>query len=272
MFYLAAEKNVNTFEKIVAFLGKTAERPKPYGTFHVVSLIIILAACAVVILLRARITDKVIAYAMLISGIIMFVFEVYKQVVMSYNPVNDTWKYPWYIFPFQFCSTPIYLTFIAFVMYKIRKREAFKTLSAFLGTYSLIGAFTVLFVGTQSVLSNEIGINIQSMLHHGIMFVLAVMILSSGTVSFNVKTGVNTFKIFTILVVIAIFLNKIYGNGKEFDMFYLAPDSTFVYPVFNKFFGGKLPHIVYTIGYIVLFGSASSFIVYVGNLVKKIKK
>ena len=266
MYHLSTD--VNTFEKIITFIGKTAERPKPFGVFHIVSVGIILAISFFVITQRHRITEKILAYSMLTSGVIMVVLEIYKQVVTSYDPETDTWAYPWHFFPFQFCSTPIYLTLIAFFLYKIGKTEHFRAVTAFLGTYSLIGAVVVFSVGMESVFASIIGINIQTTIHHGLMFILAVAILSSGKVSFTLKTAVNTYKIFCVLVVTALVLNSTLGRGKHFDMFYLASDSQFVYPIFNDLFGGKLPHFVYVIGYMVLFTLGASLILWIGRLIK----
>lgn len=205
---------------------------------------------------------------MLVFGIIMSLLEIYKQLVMSYDPVNDVWEYPWYIFPFQFCSTPTYLTLIAFVLYKLKRTEGFRVLTAFLGTYSLIAATVVLFVGTDTVFSSIIGVNVQTVVHHGMMFVLAVMILASGTVSFNIKTASNIFKLFGALVIAALVMNAIYGNGREFDMFYLSPESTFVYPVVKEIFGGHLPHFLYVIGYIAFFTLGAFLMLGIGSVVK----
>ena len=267
MYYLS--ESVNTFEKIVAFLGKTAEMPTAYGVFHTVSLCVILVFSIAAVFFRKRFTEKFIAYSTLAAGIIMLIFEIYKQIVMSYNPITDTWSYPWYIFPFQFCSTPIYLAFITFTLYKFNKKTAFKAFTAFLGTYSLIGAVVVLFIGTNNVFSTVIGVSVQTMVHHGIMFILAVMILASGTVSYDLKTAFNAYKIFCTLVVMALVLNRIYGDGTKFDMFYLAPESGFVYPIFNQLFGGKLPHFVYVIGYIVLFTLGAFLIIGIGRLITR---
>lgn len=264
MYYLS--ESVNTFEKIVAFFGKTAEMPSAYGVFHTLSLCIILTFSLVAVCFRKRFTEKFIAYTTLTAGIIMLIFEIYKQIVMSYSPSADAWSYPWYIFPFQFCSTPIYLTFITFALYRLNKKTAFKAFAAFLGTYSLIGAVVVLFIGTETVFNPIIGVNVQTVLHHGIMFILAVMILASGVVSYDLKTAFNSYKIFCVLVVMALILNRIYGDGTKFDMFYLAPESPFVYPMFNRLFGGKLPHFVYVIGYIVLFTLGSFLIIGIGRV------
>ena len=263
--------NVNAFEKFITFIGKSSEKPNAYAPFHIISILIILAFSLAVVLNRRKITEKFLAYTMLAFGTVLVVFEIYKQFVMSYNPATDTWSYQWYIFPFQFCSTPIYLTFIAFVFYKLKKKRLFDTVTAFLGTYSLIGAFVVLFVGTDTVFSTIIGVSIQTMIHHGIMFVLAVMILVSGCVSFNLKTGFDIYKLFAVLVVIALVLNSIHGDGTKFDMFYLAPESQFVYPMFNKLFGGNLPHFVYVIGYIFLFTLGAFIIIAIGHLLTEKK-
>ncbi len=206
---------------------------------------------------------------MLWFGIIMTVLEIYKQTVMSYNPETDTWKYQWFFFPFQFCSMPIYFTFIAFIFYKLKKTDAFRAVTAFLGTYSLIAAVVVLFVGTDTVFSRTIGVNIQTMVHHGLMFILAVMILASDTVSYTVKTAAEIFKIFAALVVMALGMNKILGNVTWVDMFFLSPDSAFVYPAVKELFGGRFPHYLYVIGYIFFFTLGAFLILGVGYAVNK---
>ena len=48
----------------------------------------------------------------LISGFIMLIFEIYKQVIFTYQVGH----YQWYAFPFQFCSTPMYL----YIIYGLR--------------------------------------------------------------------------------------------------------------------------------------------------------
>ena len=267
MYYLSA--GVNVVEKVIAFLGKTAEKPQMYGAFHIISLCIIFAVSGLIIYYRKRLSDKFIAYAFLVSGIIMTVFEIYKQLVISYIPEVDAWIYSWSIFPFQFCSTPIYLTLIAFFVYRANKTKLFKTLTAFLGTYSLIGAVVVLFIGTYTVLNPIIGINVQTMLHHGIMFLIAVMVLVSGTVRFDVKTVFGTFKIFCVLTVMALILNKLFQSKEKFDMFYLSENSEFLYPMFKELFGGRLPHFLYVMGYMALFTVGAFLIAGIGRVIAK---
>ena len=270
MYYLNAD--VNAFEKIIAFLGKTAEKPQMYGAFHIISLCVIFVLSVVIIYFRKRLTDKFIAYSFLVSGIIMAVFEIYKQLVISYIPETDTWIYSWSIFPFQFCSTPIYLTLIAFFAYRANKTRLFKSITAFLGTYSLIGAIVVLFIGTYTVLNPIIGINIQTMLHHGIMFLISVTVLVSGTVRFDVKTVFGAFKLFCVLTVMALILIKIFESKEKFDMFYLSKNSDFIYPAFKELFGGRLPHYIYVMGYIALFTVGAFIIVGVGRFLTERKK
>lgn len=260
--------NANFFEKIIAFLSKKAETPKPWRSFHIVSLILIVAACVLVVVYRRRFTEKAVAYITLFVGVFLTAFEVYKQLVMTYEPAIDEWVYKWYIFPFQFCSTPIYLTLLAFVFYKLKKKAPFEYLMAFLGTYSLVAGAVVL-IFPHSVFSAYVGVNIQTMLHHGLMIVLAVLILSSGVVSSEFKTGIKATTVFLPLVFIAIVLNKLWGEKRGFDLFYLTKNAIY-YRSFSELFGGRLPVFLYVIGYVLLFALAAFLVLYVSQMLSKL--
>ena len=266
-FLAAADSKITAFEKFVAFLDAQGNIPGAYGIFHIISLLIIFAVCALVFVYRKRLTEKFIACFTLVCGIIMIVFEIYKQLVFSYHSDIDLWKYSVYSFPFQFCSTPMYIAVIAFVLYKLKKERLYKAMLSFLATYSLIAGFVVLFVGTGTVFCSTLGVNIQTMVHHGIMFVLATAILVSGAIEFNKRALLDAFFVFAPLLVIAMILNF---SIDGLDMFYIAPDSKFVFKsISDIFFGGKLPYPVYLVGYIILFTLGSALILFIGNKITK---
>ena len=192
---------MNTFEKTIAFLSKTTDTPNFYGLFHIISALIIIGTCVLFIAFRHKINEKRLAYITLIFGCVMTVFELYKQLVITYNPSDDTWAYEWYAFPFQFCSTPTYVTLLAFLFYKLKHKKIYDAMLGFLATYSFVAGFLVIFVGTQNVLCPYIGINIQTMVHHGLMLVLGVIILSTRAVSFDKETFVLSIIKFPLLYI-----------------------------------------------------------------------
>ena len=59
----------------------------------------------------------------------------------SYDPQTG-WSYDWSRFPFQFCSTPIYIALLAAPLHDGKLRRA---LLCFLATYSPVAGCAVLF-------------------------------------------------------------------------------------------------------------------------------
>ena len=249
-------------EKIIMLLDASMTPPKPFGIFHVVSMLLVIGACVLAVKKRHIFTEDNIPYIIFAVGAIMVVFEIYKQIVISYDATTDVWQYKWYIFPFQFCSTPIYITLLAFLFSRIRCKPVYDAMKAFLATYALIAGIVVFSV-PDSVFCPTVGVNIQTMLHHGLMIVLAVILLASGTVKYEKKSLIGAFCVFMPLLIAAMIMNFVYGNGAEFDMFYLAPDSTFALAKLRELFGGFPPYPVYLIGYICLFTLGAALVLYV---------
>jgi hypothetical protein len=219
---------------------------------------------------RDKITQKRLAYITLIFGCVMTVLEFYKQLVITYNPSDDTWAYEWYAFPFQFCSTPTYITLLAFLFYKLKHKKIYDAMLGFLATYSFVAGFLVIFVGTQNVLCPYIGINIQTMVHHGLMLVLGVIILSTRAVSFDKETFVLSTLVFLPLLTVALILNALMP---QLDLFYVSKASTVAFkPISDLLFGGNLPYIIYLSGYILLFAGASALTLFIASKISKRQK
>lgn len=260
-----SDGKIGIFEKIIAFLSKQMETPRFYGIFHIVSLLLIFAVCALIILKRKKLTKSFISRFIFICGLIMLAFEIYKQLIITYEPSTDRWVYEYFAFPFQFCSTPTYIAIISFFFY--RKKTVYNAFLAFLATYGMIAAIVVLFFGTSTVLCPSLGVNIQTMVHHGLMLIMSVAILASSSIKEDKRSLIGASAVFLPLLVIAMILNACI---KGLDLFYLSPDSTFVYKsISDIFFGGALPYPVYFIGYVTLFTAGAALILFVCHRIKK---
>jgi uncharacterized membrane protein YwaF len=246
--------------------------PRTFGAFHLISIIAVIALCALVIRKRELFNEKRIPYVLLAVGAVMTVLEIYKQLVLSYDAATDVWTYKWYAFPFQFCSTPIYITLLAFAFsrFGVRLKPIYDALCGFLATYALI-AGTVVFCIPGSVFCRLTGVNIQTMVHHGLMIVLAFVLLASGKVKPSKKALIGSALVFLPLMVAAMIMNAVYGNGLEFDMFYLAPDSGFVITIIRGWFNGFPPYPIYVIGYAVLFTFGAWLVLFVTKRLKNKK-
>ncbi|MBE7075983.1 MAG: hypothetical protein E7375_02835 [Clostridiales bacterium] len=247
------------FDKFMLFLQGEMTTPTLFSWFHIMCLCILIASCVTVFLLRKRISQKAVNNIVLIIGIMCIVFEIYKQLVFSYNyeeGVGATWDFQWYAFPYQFCSTPMYLMVLAGIL---RKGKVYNAIMAYLATFSMFaGLCVMLYPG--NVFISMIGINIQTMFCHGTMFFVAFLLLATRVVPVKFETVFKGLIVFVIVLTIALLLNVIWhycGNEEDFNMFYISPfvpcDELPILNIINE----KAPYIVYLLCYILGFTLAA---------------
>ena len=177
------------------------DKPTQFGVFHLVFLFIMIALSALVIIFRKKLSDKFIKNTFIIAGILFIVLEIYKQIVFWWDAKFIT--YPWYIFPWQFCSTPIYLTALCGFIKKGHLRDA---LLAFMATFGLFAGLSVMLL-PDGVLCWWAGINVQTMILHGGMVVLGILIYATKQIDTSWKTFLKGLIVFGFFLVIALALN-----------------------------------------------------------------
>ena len=131
------------WQSLLSFLDTSMKTPLPYGGFHI--LFFILSFLAVIPLVRRqKLSPERIRRVVLITAMIVTVLEIYKQINFSFTYKNGQilFDYQWYAFPFQFCSTPMYIGLLAAV---IKNERIHQSLCAYLGTYSLFAGLCVMF-------------------------------------------------------------------------------------------------------------------------------
>ena len=253
---------MNLLEKIIAFLQFKMSEPSLYGWFHLLSLIIMIG-----IIIFFTIKKFNVKKVLLIMSLIMIGFEIYKQLSFSYN--DGVWYYQWYAFPFQFCSTPMYVALIA-ALTKNKKLEY--ALYSFLATYGLVGGIAVMLYPNTVYVSESL-INIQTMIHHGFMVIMGMYLLISNIIKLNLKTILSALKVFIVLVMIALaidictyYLNI--DNGLE--MFFISPFHTSSLPVFSIIYE-KVPYLLFLLIYILSFTFGSNIPLFIKKIVLTLK-
>lgn len=244
---------MNFFEKILKLLDSKMTTPTPYSWFHILFLFLTIIGCIFIVKKGKKLGEKQNRKLLFIFGLIMIIFEIYKQLNYSYNPSNDTWDYQWYAFPFQFCSTPMYIIFISSFFAPSKFRDK---LYAFLSSYSILAGALVMLMPT-TVFTSTIGINIQTMFHHGGMVVIGVYLAATNRTNLHKKSILDALPTFLILVSIAFILNiSIYKsgilNGETFNMFYISPyfdTSLFIFDKIQPY----IPYPIFLIIYIFAF-------------------
>ncbi len=256
---------MNAFEKFLASLDGQMTKPTPYGVFHLVSfaITIILAGVLCYFVIRNRrngkSNDKFVRICVLTYAIVCIILEIYKQLNYSFDSTTGEWSYQWYAFPFQFCSTPMYVALIAGCL---KKCEFQKYLYAYIGTFVVFAGLCVMFY-PDSVFTSTIGINIQTMVCHGGMIVIGVVVLASGVIDMEWKTILKAMAVFAVLVSVALIMNIIFnstGNTANFNMFYISPYKNCSLAILSDI-QKVVPYIVFLFVYIFGF-SLAAFIIF----------
>ena len=246
---------MNNLEKILYMLQSQMERPEPYGWFHIMWIVIVVASLLLLFWLRKKYSDKQLKLVLGVYGIIALILEVTKQLIWSfnYNGMSNvvTWDYQWYAAPFQLCTTPIFASIIALFMKKGKVRDS---LLAYMAFVTILGSFMTIII-PDSCFTKDILINVHTMWLHCGSFVVSVYLIMSSAIKINKQNFKNAFKVFLVFVLIAEFLNvSIYNcgilNGETFNMFYISPYFISTLPVFD-IIQQNVPYIIYLLIYII---------------------
>lgn len=259
---------MNKFEEFMHSLQATMKTPTWFGWFHFLWIGIMLVECVLLFVFRKKITQKAIRIILLTTGITLILFEVYKQLVFSFNynggHGNSYWEFEWYAFPFQFCSTPMYLMVIAGIVGKGRVYDA---LLCYLASFSLLAGMIVM-VYPGNVFISQIGINIQTMFWHSSMVVIGFALLVTKSVKFDFKSFLKAGIVFIIMVALALVMNVIWhfcGDEQKFNMFYISPFVPCSLVVLDVIYA-SLPYPVFLLCYILAFSLAGLIVIYTARL------
>lgn len=220
------------WENVLRILDLQMEAPVPYGWFHIVSLLVTVAATFALCRWGKKRNPRSVV---LVTAVTVAVLEIYKQINFSFSYKNGiTFDYQWYAFPFQFCSTPMYVGLLGGLT---KKGKLHAAANAYLATYAVFAGVCVMLYPT-TVFVDTVGINIQTMVCHGSMIAVGIYLLYSGYVKAEHKTILKAAPVFIACVSVACILNEIaYRTGlletENFDMFFISPYGTPSLPVYS---------------------------------------
>jgi uncharacterized membrane protein YwaF len=248
---------MNTFEKIIYALSARMEKPPLFGTWHIVSLVLTLALAAFMVWKFKNCSDKTLRIILGIFWGVMICFEVYKQLVYSMpsDGIAAYWNYQWYAFPFQFCSTPLFL--LPFVIFA--KEGKFRNaIVAYMITFSFFAGVLVM-VYPGDVFSSIIGINIQTMVHHGLQLVMGAFLVAHNRHHLSKRYFAWSMIVFSVIAVIALIFNVAayhYIPEESVNMFYLSPYVPCTLPILSVVYA-SVPYPVYLLAYVFGFALVS---------------
>ena len=255
--------------KIIEILDSKMEVPALYGWFHLMFFALAIIA-GIVLVKKVKKDEKEVRKMLFITSIACIMLEIYKQLnyTFEFDGVKITADYQWYAFPFQFCSTPMYIGLLAGIS---KKEKIHNALCAYLATFALFAGLCVMFY-PGDVFVKTIGINIQTMICHGSMVTVGIFLLGSGYVKSENKTVLKAASVFAICIALAMIMNEVaYLSGLEetFNMFFISPHEDPSLPVYS-IVQQYVPFPLCTVIYIGAFTLASYIILLITMGIKKI--
>lgn len=264
------------WQSVLSFLDSSMETPTSFGWFHLLWLALTFLVLIPLLRFPKQQSDTHIRRVVLVTAIVVTVLEIYKQINYSFSYENGiVFDYQWYAFPFQFCSTPMYIGLLAGLT---KKGKIHESLCAYLATYALFAGLAVM-IYPNDVFISTIGINIQTMICHGSMITIAIYLFATGYVKLHHKTILKAMPVFAVTVGMAAVMNEIaYQVGlletETFNMFFISPHcdpSLLIYSDVQKVVPFPWCLVIYILGF-----TAAAYLVLliamgIGALVKKCK-
>lgn len=211
---------MNILENIFSWQNPTYQG---YGIAHIVICIITLVLSIFFFRWGNRSNLKVIKQVVFAFGIFFFCLEVYKQLFFHVFEKRDGYK--WSIFPFQFCSTPLYFCLITPWL----GGKGRKCILSFLAFYGFLGGFSVLVFPT-TVLSIEVTITMQSLIWHSAMVVLACYLIGAYRFGKLYKEILPGTIVFLLITTLALLMDIVFEQFKikyqlsdSFNLFFISP-------------------------------------------------
>ena len=245
--------------ELLAILDTQMDTPESYGWFHILFFALSLLAAYILCVFYKRGKIRNVPSVVLWVAVVVTLLEIYKQINYTFQYENGTITadFQWYAFPFQFCSTPMYIGLLAGLTKKGKRHTA---ASAYLATYALFAGLCVMFY-PDTVFIGTIGINIQTMICHGSMVTIGIFLLYTNYVPVNHRLILKAFPVFSTCLIIAIILNEVaFRTGllltDTFNMFFVSPYCEPSLPVYS-FIQNVLPFPVCLLLYLLGFTLAS---------------
>ncbi len=245
---------------LLTFLQSTMTRPHSYGWFHFMWVGIIVLATTLLCLRFRNADDRTFRRIVLILWVAMVLFETHKQLMYTFS-VSDgiiVGDYQWYAFPYQLCGTPLFVLPVVIWGKDGHLRDA---VMAFICFFSFFGGL-VTYVYPEDVFISEIGINVQSMFHHGMQIVLGIFTAVHLRHRFNRSLYYKGAVAFVALCASALVMDvsmyhilKGCGIDETFNMFYISPYYECSLPLLNMI-DQVLPYVpflaLYVLGFLLI--------------------
>lgn len=248
--------------------------PGAYSWFHLLWIGIMIVACVAIGLTIARKhSAKADRIFIAVCSVILIGCEVFKQLFWF----EFYGYYRFEIFPFQFCSVPIYVAIVASVIPWEKAREI---CYRFLAFYGIIGGLAVMLVPNAVLYTYFVPMSLHAMLWHVVLVVMGVYLIVSRGYGKKLREMVAPAIMFLGFVALAIIGNILVYKlhlgtdacqpGDNLSMFYISPYYTTQLPLLGTV--QQISYPLFVLCYLLLFNSFALIVWSVTRLVRKIRR
>ncbi len=247
--------------------------PGMFSWFHILCLaLMIVFTVAICLIFGRKHSAKVDRWVVGVFALLLLFGEIFKQ--LFWFEFYD--YYRWEIFPFQFCSVPIYVSLFATVAPWEKAREVCYRFLAFFG---IIGGLSVMLGPSAVLYTYFVAISIHSMVWHSILIAMGAYLIVSIGYGKKLKELFAPFFMFLCFVAMAIVGNILVYKlhlgteacqpGDNLSMFYLSPYYPTQFPLLGAVQEFSYP--VFVLSYVAIFTCFSLIVWGVARLCRKSK-
>ena len=245
--------------------------PGMFSWFHILCLVLmVLFTVALCKLLATKHSESMDRKVVGIFAVLLVLGEVFKQ-LFWYEYYG---YYRWEIFPFQFCSVPIYISVFATLVPSDKVREVCYRFLAFFG---IIGGIVVMAVPSAVLYTYFVPISIHSMVWHSILIAMGVYLIVSRRYGRKLKELLTPFYMYLGCIAMALIGNVLVYKlhlgtdacqpGDNLSMFYLSPYYPTQFPLLGAV--QEFCYPLFVLIYIVIFTALSLLVWKVANIAWK---
>lgn len=179
---------------------------------------------------------------MLISGVILLIGELYKQ-LMNFYVVNGH-VYDWWIFPFQLCSLPMYLCPLLILIHNEKRH---RILCTFLLDFNMMGAIAT-FIDPSGIFHPYWTLTLHGVLWHLMLIFVGFIIIFSHEADLTTSGFIQTLPLFAFFCFVAEILNGVLHRFGAANLFYISPweiSTQLLFGDIDRIFGRPVGIILY---------------------------
>lgn len=154
---------------------------------------------------------------MLVSGMILLIGELYKQ-LMNFYVVNNH-VYDWWIFPFQLCSLPMYLCPLLILIHNEKRH---RILCTFLLDFNMMGAIAT-FIDPSGIFHPYWTLTLHGILWHLMLIFVGFVIIFSHEADLSTEGFLQALPLFAFFCLAAEILNGVLHRFSAANLFYISP-------------------------------------------------